>query len=82
MGLLATCAGPGGGIGGPDPPEKSQKYRVFSDTCPDTKKFTKLPSHHSMLGRHRHASETWRLGWRADDALKWRFAGGPMMARF
>ena len=26
-----SCADPegGGGVGGPDPPEKSQKYRVF-----------------------------------------------------
>ena len=34
-------------------------------------KITKLPSQHSMLGYHRPASET-----------KWRFAGGPIMARF
>ena len=35
-------------------------------------KITKLPSQHLMLGHHRHASET---------PFKWRFAGGPMMAR-
>ena len=32
-----------------------------------------LPSQHSMLGRHRHASET---------PFKWRFAGMLMMAAF
>ena len=35
-------------------------------------KTTKLPSQHSMLGHQRPASET---------PFKWRFAGGPMMAR-
>ena len=35
-------------------------------------KITKLPSQHSMLGLHRPVSET---------SFKWRFAGGPMMAR-
>ena len=41
-------------------------------TCPNPLKITKLQSQHSMLGHHRHASET---------PLKWRFAGGTMMAR-
>ena len=36
-------------------------------------KITKLPSQHSMLGHHRHASET---------PFKWRFAGRPMMVQF
>ena len=30
-------------------------------------------SHHSIVGHNRYASET---------PLKWRFAGGPMLARF
>ena len=36
-------------------------------------KISKLPSQPSMLGHHRHASETPYI---------WRIAGGPMMARF
>ena len=49
-----------GGEGrGPDPPpEKLQKYRVPSNIDLDSLKITKLPSQHSMLGHHRHASET------------------------
>ena len=35
-------------------------------------KITKLQSQHSILGQCRHASDT---------PFKWRFAGGPMMAR-
>ena len=63
-----------GGTGGPDPPpppEKSQKYRVFSNTGLDPLKITKLSSQHSMFGHHRHANKT---------PFKWRLAGGPMMA--
>ena len=55
-----------GGTGGPDPPEKSQKYRGFMQYG------SKLPSKHSMSNHHRHASES---------PFKWRFTGGPMMAR-
>ena len=55
----------GWGDRGPDPPEKSQKYRVLTNSCQDPMKITKLTSQHSMLGHHRHASETFR--WRADD---------------
>ena len=57
---------------GSGPPEKSQNIWVLSNTGPDPRTITKLPSQHSMLGHHRHASET---------PFKWRFAGGPMMAR-
>ena len=63
----------GGGAGGPDPPPmKNHKNIWFLINCgPDPLKITKLPSQHSMLGHHQHASETpFR-----------RFAGGPMMAR-
>ena len=72
-GKAMACADPhgggggGGGAGGPDLPEKSQ-YIGFRSSP----KMTKLPSQHSMSGHHRHASET---------PFKWRFAGGPMMAR-
>ena len=36
--MCGSRGGGGGGAGGPDPPpppEKSQKYRVFSNTGPD-----------------------------------------------
>ena len=35
--------------GGPDPPEISQSYKVFSNTGPDPLQITKLPSQNSML---------------------------------
>ena len=44
-----------------------------SDPLHLTWKITKLPSQQSMVGHHRPASET---------PLKWRFAGGSMVARF
>ena len=64
----------GGGTGGPDPlPGKSQKYRVFfSNIGTDPINIGKLPSQLSILGHNQHASKT---------PLKWRFAGGPKMAR-
>ena len=49
------CGGGGGGRGSKPPTEKSQKFRVFSNTGPDPLKITKLPSQNSMLGHHRHA---------------------------
>ena len=52
---------------------RSQNIEFLSNTGPDPLKFSKLPSQHSKLGHHRHPSET---------PFKWRFAGGPMMARF
>ena len=64
------------GSGGPPPPppEKSQKYRFFEQYWSGSpEKSKKLPSQHSMLGHHWHASET---------PFKWRFAGGPMMTLF
>ena len=48
------------------------KKEFLSNTGPDLLKITKLPGQRSMLGHHRHASET---------PFKWCFAGGPMMAR-
>ena len=53
----------------PPIPEKSQKYRVSSEYWSGSPE--KSQSQHSMLGNHRHASET---------PFKWRSAGGPMMA--
>ena len=54
------------------PPEKSQTIGCLSNTGLDPLKITKLPSQHSMLGHHQHASET---------PFKWRFAGRLMMTR-
>ena len=61
--------------GGCGPPLENHKNIGFlSNNGPDhIKKNTKLPSQHSMLGRHRQASET---------PFQWRFAGGLMMVRF
>ena len=54
-------------------PLKNHKNIGFLiNTGPDPLKATKLQSQYSMLGQHRHASET---------PFIWRFAGGPMMAR-
>ena len=66
----------GGGAGGPDHhPLKNKKKNIefLGNTGPPLK-ITKLhvPSQHSMLGHHRHASET---------PFKLRFTGGPMVAR-
>ena len=59
--------------GGPDPPLENHKIiGLFSNTGPDPLKIVKLPSQLSILGHNRHASET---------PFKWRFAGGPKMAR-
>ena len=51
----------GGWAGGPDPPPplKNHKNIKFnSNTGLDPLKIAKLPSQHTMLSHHRHASET------------------------
>ena len=54
------------------PPTKKYKNIGFlSNTGQDPLKITKLQSQRSMLGHHRHSSET---------PFKWRFAGVPMLA--
>ena len=54
------------------PPLRNHKNIEFLvNTGPE--KNTKLPSQHSMLGHHRPPAKR---------HLNWRFAGGPMMARF
>ena len=63
----------GGGAVGPDPPENHKAIGYHSNTSLDPLMITKLPSQHSMRGQHRPANET---------PFKWRFAGGPVMARF
>ena len=42
----------------PPPPWKITKIGFLSSTGPDPMEITKLPSQHSMLGHHRHASES------------------------
>ena len=53
-------------------PKKSQNIGFLSNLLQISRKITKLPGQHSMLGHHQHACET---------PFKWRFAGGPMIAR-
>ena len=58
---------------GPPPPLKNRKNIGFpSNIGPDPLIIPKLPSQHSMLGHHQHASET---------PFKWRFAGWLIIAR-
>ena len=79
FGTVVCMRGSRGGGGGQGvqtlhpPPEKSQNIGFFKQYWSRSHDNYKLPSQHSMLGRHRHASET---------PLKWRFAGRPMMAHF
>ena len=64
----------GRGAGGPDPlPLKNHKIYGSVPTCSGSLKNHKATKPGSMLGHHWLASET---------PFKWRFAGGPMMARF
>ena len=63
--MACACADQEAGTG----PDKSQNIGVSSNTGPDPLKLAKLPSQHSMLGHHRHASETPLMAfrWRADN---------------
>ena len=60
-----------GGAADPDPLKNYKNIGSPRNTGPDPLKITQIPSQPSMLGHHRHASET---------PFKWRFAGGPTMA--
>ena len=44
--------------GGPDPLINHKNIVLLRNTGPDPLKVTKLPKQYSMLGHHRHASET------------------------
>ena len=67
-----ACVDPEGDRGS-GPPLKNHKLIGFlSNTDLDPLKITKLLGQNSMLGHHRHASET---------PFKWHFAGGPIMSR-
>ena len=76
--LKAKLAGPmrgsrGGGGSRPPPMKNHKNIEFLSNTGPDLLKFSKLPSQHSMLHHHRHASSA---------PFKWSFVGGLVMARF
>ena len=73
-----------GGTGGPDPhPEKSQNIGFPSNTGHDPLKITNLPSQHSMLGHHWHASQKrMAFDWRADDGQGWRVDDGQLILVF
>ena len=62
----------GGGAGDPDLQKNHKNIGFLRNTGPDPLKNHKATEPDSILGRHRHASET---------PFKWRFAGGPIMAR-
>ena len=47
-----------GGTGSPGPLKNHESIGCLSNTDPDSLKITRLPSQHSMLGHHRHASKT------------------------
>ena len=75
---VCVCVGGGGGQGSctptssPPHPLKDHKIKGFLAILVRIhRKITKLPSQHSMLGHHPHASET---------SFKWHFTGRPMMA--
>ena len=65
-------SGSRGGQGSDPPLENHKNIVLFSNTVPDPLKIAKLPSQLSILGHNRQASEM---------PFKWRFAGGPKMAR-
>ena len=59
QGPASMCRSRGGNrVSQPPPPENSQKIGFLSNTGPNPQRITKLPSQHSMLGHHLHASET------------------------
>ena len=67
-----TWANPDGGTGGLDPLENHKNIRFLSNTGPDSLKNYKATTPAFNVGPSSHARET---------PLKWRFAGGPMIAR-
>ena len=69
--MRGSNGGGGGGAGVPVPtPENSQIYRVSLQYW---SRSLDKPSQHSIMDQHRPTSEM---------PLKWRFADGPIMARF
>ena len=69
FGLVHARIQRGQGSGPPPPPKNHKNIGFLSNTGQDPLIITKPTSQHSMLGHQRHAG------------FKWRFAGGPMMAR-
>ena len=62
----------GGGQDVRTPLKNHKNIGFLSNTGPDLLKITKLQRQHSKNDHYRHANET---------QFKWRFTGGPMMAR-
>ena len=80
--------GGGSGAGGLDPPPlKNHKNIGFSSNIGlDPLKITKLPSQHTMLGHHRHASETpngvsvfLAFRWQTDDGHTYHVNGNTLI---
>ena len=67
-----ACADPEGGTGGPDPLKNHKNIGFLRNSGPDPLKNYEATTPDLKLGHHQNASET---------PFKWRFAGGPMMAR-
>ena len=63
----------GGAESGPPPPLKKHKNIRFRINTGPNPLNNHISCKHSILGHHCHADKT---------PFKWRFAGGPMMARF
>ena len=63
----------GGGRGSGPTLENHKTTGLLSNTGPESLEIIKLPSEYSILGHTRPASKT---------PFKWRFAAGPMAARF
>ena len=68
-----TCADPEGGKGVRTSPGNHKNIGSFSNTGPDPLENDKTTKPAFIVGL---SSVHWR------NAIKWRFAGGPMMARF
>ena len=56
--MRGSRGGGGGGGGGTGGLKNHKNIEFLSNTGPDPLEFSKLPSQHSTLGHHRHASET------------------------
>ena len=71
-----TCMDPEGGQGVQTPPTPLKNHKnigYLGTTGPDSMENYKATKPAFHVGHHGHASQT---------PFKWRFAGGPMMARF
>ena len=67
-----TCADSEEGQRSGPPLENYRNIGFLSNTGPDPLKIKKLPIQHAIFDHHQPTSET---------PFKWRFTGGPLMAR-